>query len=228
MTRPVVFLGPSLPMAEARAILDADFRPPAGQGDVMRALDAAPAAIGLIDGIFKDAPTVRHRELLWALSRGVPVFGAASMGALRAAELAGDGMIGIGLIYRWYRRHPLLPDDAVAVTHTPRALGAQPLSDALIDIRRSLRAAERAGALSRHRARALDREQAAMPFAQRHLPAAAQAHRVAQKSRDATALLHRMARHQAAGDWPTPSTPPPPVVHAWLDDLRDSGLPPPG
>lgn len=85
--RPVVFLGPSLGLDEARTIVEADFRPPAGQGDIFRAGASAPPAIALIDGIFKDAPTVRHREILWALSQGIPVFGAASMGALRAAEL---------------------------------------------------------------------------------------------------------------------------------------------
>jgi hypothetical protein len=227
MTRPVIFLGPSLPLPEARALIDADFRPPAGQGDVMRALADAPVAIGLIDGIFKDAPTVRHRELLWALSRGVPVLGAASMGALRAAELAGHGMIGVGMIYRWYRRYPVLPDDAVAVTHTPRALGAQPLSDAMIDIRRSLRAAERAGAISPQQARSLMAHQAALPFPRRHLPGIAGPHRIAQKSCDARALLQMMARHAATGHWPRPATPAPPIVHAWLDDLHDSGLPPP-
>ena len=158
MTRPVVFLGPTLPLEEARAILDADYRPPASAGDVMRALDPAPPAIAIIDGIFKDAPTVRHREILWALSQGVPVFGASSMGALRAAELAGAGMIGVGLVYRWFRRFPLLPDDAVAVTHAPAALGHQPLSAALVDIRRSVVAARRAGAIRREEAARLVRE----------------------------------------------------------------------
>ena len=124
MTAPVVFLGPSLPRPEARSILAADCRPPAGQGDVFRAALDGPPAIALMDGIFRDAPTVRHREILWALARGIPVFGASSMGALRAAELDRQGMIGTGLIYRWYRRYALLPDDAVAVTHGPRELGA--------------------------------------------------------------------------------------------------------
>ena len=41
----------------------------------------------IIDGSFQSQPAVRHKEILWALSRGIPVIGAASMGALRAAEL---------------------------------------------------------------------------------------------------------------------------------------------
>jgi len=220
----IVFLGPSLPLGPAREILDADYRPPAGQGDLVRACAEAPAAIALIDGVFKDAPTVRHREILWALAHDVPVFGAASMGALRAAELASFGMIGVGLIYRWYRRFALLPDDAVGVTHMPAALGSQPVSDALVDIRRTLRAAERAGTLSAAAARALAEAQTGLPFPERRVPPAAKAHAVSQKSRDARALLTRLATHQATGQWPTPPHPEVPIVHAWLDDLRDSGL----
>lgn len=224
MTRPVVFLGPSLPVSEARAILDADYRAPAGQGDILRALADAPPAIGLIDGIFKNAPTVRHREILWAMGRGVPVFGASSMGALRAAELSAHGMIGVGLIYRWFRRYPLLPDDAVAVTHTPAELGARPLSAALVDIRRSLTAAHRAGALSPEAARALAGTATNTAFPDRQMPDAAQPHLVPQKARDARRLLQHMAACQARADWPQPGVEFPPVVHAWLTDLQDSGL----
>ena len=221
--KPVVFLGPSLPRREAERVLDADFRPPAGQGDLFRAAGAGPPAIGLIDGIFKNAPTVRHREILWALSRGIPVYGAASMGALRAAELHRFGMRGTGLIYRWYRRHALLPDDAVAVTHAPAALGSQALSDALVDIRRSLAAARRRGLMTAETVRSETRRLAALPFAERRLPAEAEPARVEQKARDARALLRHMAEHARAG-WPSVAAPPPAIVHAWLDDLADAGL----
>ncbi len=220
----VVFLGPSLPRRAAEAILTADYRPPAGQGDLFRACSDAPRAIALIDGVFKDAPTVRHREILWALSRGIPVFGASSMGALRAAELSEQGMIGEGLIYRWYRRFALLPDDAVGVTHSPAEVGAHPLSQALVDIRRSLRAAERAGALTPAEGKALMAQQTALPFPDRRMPREAAAYAVSAKANDARRLLQRLAAHQAAGSWPRPAPSEVPVVHAWLDDLRDSGL----
>jgi hypothetical protein len=99
-----LFSGPTLPPREAEARLDALCLPPARQGDIWRAVRAhRPAAIGLIDGVFLDAPAVWHREILWALSEGVHVFGAASMGALRAAELDGFGMRGVGRIYAAYR-----------------------------------------------------------------------------------------------------------------------------
>ena len=48
-------------------------------------------------------PAVWHKEILWAIGQGVHVFGAASMGALRAAELAPFGMRGVGRIFEAYR-----------------------------------------------------------------------------------------------------------------------------
>ncbi len=85
--RPLVFLGPTLAVEEAEQILPATFLPPAAQGAFIAALEHRPSAILLIDGVFQGEPAVRHKEILWTMSRGVPVFGAASMGALRAAEL---------------------------------------------------------------------------------------------------------------------------------------------
>ena len=46
----------------------------------------------IVDGSFQWTPAVWHKEILWAMGRGVHVFGAASMGALRAAELDGFGL----------------------------------------------------------------------------------------------------------------------------------------
>ena len=142
----VVFLGPTLPRDRASSYLRALYLPPAEQGSVFQAAHALkPRAIVLIDGAFAKVPAVRHKEILWALSRGIKVYGAASMGALRAAELSAFGMRGYGLIYRWYRAVPFANDDEVAVAMTPSELGAQALSEALINMRLTLRRAERAG-----------------------------------------------------------------------------------
>lgn len=222
--RCIVFLGPSLAKTKAQSIFEADYRGPAGQGDIYRACSERPCAIALIDGVFKDAPTVRHREILWALSQGIPVFGAASMGALRAAELSQYGMIGVGLIFRWYRRFALLPDDCVAVTHSPAELGAQPLSDALVDIRRSLSAAVRQGLLTPKAAQTKLALITSLPFGKRQLPTEAKTVKVSQKAKDATLLLHCLAGLALTGNWPIISRPAPPIAHSWLDDLLDSGL----
>src|SRR6516165_742713 len=95
----VIFLGPTLSVDEARQELDADYLPPAAQSDVYLAARRQPVMIGIVDGYFQRVPSVWHKEILWAMSRGIHVFGSASMGALRAAELEVFGMEGVGAVF---------------------------------------------------------------------------------------------------------------------------------
>lgn len=146
----LVFLGPTLRLPEAQRILDAVYLQPVSQGDIILAAHAfRPKAMVLIDGLFEDRPAVRHKEILWALSQGIMMIGAASMGALRAAELHSFGMIGVGLVYRWYRRWPLTAEDAVAVQCGPAELGFTALTEALVDLQRSFKALFRHGLISK-------------------------------------------------------------------------------
>ena len=92
----IVFAGPSIAGVDVPEGLD--IRPPAKQGDVYLATLEDPPAIGIIDGYFEGVPAVWHKEVLWALAHDIPVLGASSMGALRAAELDHFGMIGVGPI----------------------------------------------------------------------------------------------------------------------------------
>lgn len=123
----VVFLGPTLPVREAKKLLRADYRPPARQGDVFEAIDDAPSAIVLIDGVFEAAPAVWHHELLAAHAAGIRLFGACSMGALRAAELPGV-VTPLGTIADRYRRGVWNDDAAVALLHGDAGDGFRPLS----------------------------------------------------------------------------------------------------
>jgi hypothetical protein len=143
----IVFVGPSLARDEARAELDATYLPPASQGDVYLAARERPWAIGLIDGYFKQVPAVWHKEILWAMAQGVHVFGAASMGALRAAELNTFGMVGVGRIYVDFAQGRLEDDDEVAIAHADAELDYRTLSDAMVNIRASLTAARDAGVI---------------------------------------------------------------------------------
>ena len=131
-----------------RSVLPAECRPPAAQGDVYRALQSRPRCIGLIDGYFDGAASVWHKEVLWALSEGVTVLGASSMGALRAAELSEFGMIGIGRIFEAYSSGIIEDDDEVAVVHGPAELGYVPLSEPMVNIRATLEHAVSKGILS--------------------------------------------------------------------------------
>ncbi|WP_445503485.1 TfuA-like protein [Microvirga sp. G4-2] len=141
--RVVVFCGPTISAAEVREKIDAICLPPAKHGDILRAVEMSPKprVIAIIDGSFRTVPAVRHKEILWALHQGVHVFGAASMGALRAAELCALGMVGIGSIFADYHSGLIEDDDEVAVEHGPAGLGFLPLSEAMVDIRATLEAA---------------------------------------------------------------------------------------
>lgn len=96
----VIFAGLTLFGADVRPGTDYELRPPARQGDVHRAIMQGANVIGLIDGIYEHVPAIWHTRILFGLSHGVHIFGAASMGALRAAERAAFGMVGIGEIWR--------------------------------------------------------------------------------------------------------------------------------
>jgi hypothetical protein len=128
----IAFLGPSLPAAEARGFT---VLPPAQQGDVWRALRRRPSAIALIDGVFESRPSVWHHEILDALDSGVAVFGGASMGALRAAELRTFGMVGVGRIFRWYRDGDVIDDAEVALLHADAEHAWRQLTVPLVNIR---------------------------------------------------------------------------------------------
>jgi hypothetical protein len=128
-------------LADACRELDAEYLPPAAQGDVYRAALERPDAIGLIDGYFHRLPAVWHKEILWAMAQGIRVYGAASMGALRAAELADFGMHGTGWVFEAYRSGLLEDDDEVAVAHAPEAYAFRPASEAMVNIRRTLQRA---------------------------------------------------------------------------------------
>jgi TfuA protein len=69
------------------------------------------------------------------------VVGSSSMGALRAAEMDTLGMTGIGEVYRMYRSEELVSDDEVALVFDPET--GLSLSEPLVNIRFTLREAER-------------------------------------------------------------------------------------
>ncbi|HEY6875224.1 MAG TPA: TfuA-like protein [Candidatus Dormibacteraeota bacterium] len=152
----VIFTGPTITAGEARNVLDADYRPPAAQGDVYRAARGGPAVIAIIDGYFERTPSVWHKEILWAMSHGIHVFGGASMGALRAAELDVFGMEGVGSIFQAFRDGILEDDDEVAVAHAGPEFGYKAGSEAMVDIRFTLGLALAAGVISTETRTALE------------------------------------------------------------------------
>jgi len=151
-----VFAGPTLSAREVRERLPgALVSGPVKFGDVYRATRRNPTAIAIIDGYFERVAATWHKEILWAMSEGVHVFGASSMGALRAAELCDFGMVGVGSIFEAFRDGELEDDDEVAVAHGDESTGFVPVSDALVNIRVTLRRAATEGVLQSGSAEAL-------------------------------------------------------------------------
>ena len=144
-----VFAGPTISAAEIAAVVDAVVLPPVSMGDVYRYGRTRPRAIGIIDGYFEGVPSVWHKEIMWAIDQGIAVFGAASMGALRAAELHALGMRGAGKIFEAFRDGVLEDDDEVAIQHGPAELGYLPLSEPMVNIRATLDHAVREGTIER-------------------------------------------------------------------------------
>ena len=218
-----LFLGPTLSSTEAgRLLADAVCLPPVSQGDVYRAALQRPRAIGIVDGYFERVPAVWHKEILWAMSQGIHVYGSASMGALRAAELAPFGMEGVGAIFEAYRDGVLEDDDEVAVVHGAAETGYRALSDAMVNIRATLTQAEAAGVLRAALRVALERIAKDLFFPERTYAevlrrAAGQGWsgealddfrqwlprgKIDQKQADALAMLRMMREHLAANGEP--------------------------
>jgi len=136
----IVFAGPSIFGLNCSAFDAVEFRPPAASGDILAAVRQGARSIGLIDGFFGNHAAVWHKEILYALSQGVAMVGAASMGALRAAECEPFGMVGVGEIFEAYRSGARSADSDVAVTHAPPELGYRPVTIALVDAEATIEA----------------------------------------------------------------------------------------
>lgn len=146
----ILFAGPSLPDAAALCVKNIDVRPPAAHGDVLAATREGAKAIGIVDGNFEHVAPIWHKEILHALDQGIAVFGAASMGALRAAECNAFGMVGIGRIYQDYASGRRMDDADVALLHGPAELGYPALSLPLVNVEATLDRLEREKTVEKH------------------------------------------------------------------------------
>ncbi|MGW3200072.1 TfuA-like protein [Streptomyces sp. NPDC001118] len=160
-----VFAGPTIPAETVRALVPAaELRPPIAHGDLWRTgLGPGDTAL-ILDGVWHQSVPVLHKEILAALDAGVSVMGAASMGALRAAELHPYGMTGIGAVYEAFRDGRLDADDEVAVLQGPTG---RAVTTALVDVRACLAAARRSGRIGTAEETALVALARALPYTRR-------------------------------------------------------------
>ncbi|HET9807344.1 MAG TPA: TfuA-like protein [Nitrososphaeraceae archaeon] len=134
MNLPIVFLGPSLKLDKAKKIINAEFKPPAKKGDFIKlSLMSETRKVVLIDGVFLQDYPPTPIEVFQVISKSnFKVYGASSIGALRAVELEKFGMEGIGKIFELYKKGIINSDDEVAVTFDS---DYNLISEAMIDIR---------------------------------------------------------------------------------------------
>ncbi|MEE0935926.1 MAG: TfuA-related McrA-glycine thioamidation protein [Methanobrevibacter sp.] len=139
MVKIIIYTGLSLPFDEAKEILDSSegveviYKRPIKRGDLSLALRENPDIIAIIDGVFHQSSAVGHKEILNVIKNGVKVYGASSMGALRASELDTLGMTGTGYVYNQYASGEVDSDDDVAVMLDSETLEA--LSEPLINMK---------------------------------------------------------------------------------------------
>jgi TfuA protein len=131
----VIYLGPTLDHVEAFQILEAEYLPPISRGDLGR-LPEHVKVVGIVDGEFFQTLAVSPKEIIRALDRGIRVFGASSMGALRASETHRYGTVGVGRIFAMFRDSVLDEDDEVALIYQAETF--RPLSVPLVNIRFTL------------------------------------------------------------------------------------------
>jgi ribosomal protein S12 methylthiotransferase accessory factor len=140
----IVFVGPSIPLEIAKqALRNADYRPPIKRGDLETVESGK--IVGIIDGVFSQTLAISPGEIRDAIGRGVVVYGAASMGALRAAEI--PKMHGIGRIFEMYRSGAIDRDDEVALLFDPYTF--KPLTVPLINLRYGVERLVRSATLSK-------------------------------------------------------------------------------
>jgi hypothetical protein len=166
--RPLIaFVGPSISRTEAERLCpDLDLRPPVRRDDLYREREKGAWGFLIIDGVFMQEDAVSPREVGDVLDDGALVVGAASMGALRAADCWPAGAQGVGLIYRLYRMGVLGSDEEVAVAVSADGSDAA-VSVPLVNVRYAVSRAVRRRLLDRATARKIVSEAAAIYYPER-------------------------------------------------------------
>jgi hypothetical protein len=151
---PIVYTGLTLTRDEVLEVIpNARVRPPISRGDLYRDRIIGNSVFLIIDGVFQQREAISPREVIDVAKSGAVVVGSSSMGALRAAECWPVGVVGVGSIYRLYRRGILESDDEVAVAFDP--LHRIKPSVALINVRYSVSRLVKQGHLNSIEAKAI-------------------------------------------------------------------------
>lgn len=193
----VVYAGPTIaPDAVSAVLPDAQVQAPLARGDLLAGNWNPGDTAVIIDGYFREQRSVGHKEVLWLLSQGVRVIGAASMGALRAAELSPYGMQGVGEVYAMYASNEIDGDDEVGVLHGPAAMGYPPQTVALVSLRYGCKEGSAAALIPEGVGRRIVEAAKALPFTHRTWQEIGS--RLGQEDQDSLALLKQRI---SCGEW---------------------------
>lgn len=162
-----IYLGPSLPVSEAKEILEADYQPPIKRGDLDKIKNPKNYIVGIIDGAFHQSLAVSVVEVRQFIEDGGSIFGASSMGALRAVELKPLGMKGVGRIYQDYLSEKLNSDEDVALVFSPET--GEALTIPTVQVKYAVEQAKKAGDLTPEAARKALSESKKIYYAERTL-----------------------------------------------------------
>jgi len=127
----LVFAGGSVSREDAPPDADLVWAGPAEQGDMVAAVLEGFENILIVDGYFYTKFPCTTLEVMLALENEVNVFGASSIGALRAVELDAWGMVGMGRVYEYLKKQEIKPYHVVAQTYDE---ADRPLTTPLIQI----------------------------------------------------------------------------------------------
>ncbi|AZF43545.1 hypothetical protein C4J87_3402 [Pseudomonas sp. R1-43-08] len=116
--KPVLFGGPSVASSIQQYRKLFDVRPPVQRDDLYELSEQQrPGCALIIDGLFGSAMAISPIECIDLMKRGWLLYGASSMGALRAADCCTMGMMGVGDIFNGFHLGYFHSDSDVAVKY---------------------------------------------------------------------------------------------------------------
>lgn len=166
-----VYAGLSAHSSEVRSILPtARYAPPVQRGDILSDIEDGVSSILILDGLFHQVLSVSPSEIMDALRRGIRVFGASSMGALRAAELEAYGMVGIGDVFEHIRNEDAFRDDFLGQVFSEAWPQIQEASVTHVEFEINLKSLLGQGRISRATYERLSALYAELHYTERNLP----------------------------------------------------------
>ncbi len=109
----IIFAGPSISNFKdfRKKYKNFLFFPPLKHADLISNVEYyEPDIVGIIDDYSGMLESVWHNEILYVIEKGIKVFGAGAIGAIRAAELNKFGMQGVGTVYKFYKSNQIASD----------------------------------------------------------------------------------------------------------------------